>query len=273
MSEHVEVSFYTLGDINDDDNSYIQIIESVNKIAGIISIGHTQGTNAVEVSAKWGESEYDTRVKEIRKIANVKEIKLLKKTKHVVRSLREHVEVSERITSWKIKTAKARKILSIIDTSIIKKSIEMNIRIKFLIFGPGKNSKEYKTHRLALKKLIENIMHQTADFPEDLDVQSKSPVTKEYFLMMEYDYTIILMMSIGSVSEYSTFFIKPKVGHKIRLFVLKKHTRSGSYLTTGPIRMFRNHYRQVYAFSQPEDLLEKATKMIVDILEYRIMSE
>jgi hypothetical protein len=91
--------------------------------------------------------------------------------------------------------------------------------------------------------------------------------------MMDYDYTIILMMSIGSVSEYSTFFIKPKVGYKIRLFILKKYTRSSSYLTTGPIRMFKNHYRQVYIFCQPEDLLEKATKMLVDILAYRIMTD
>jgi hypothetical protein len=80
---------------------------------------------------------------------------------------------------WTAKTVKARKTSRIIDTSIIKKSIEMNIRIKFLIFGPGKNSKEYKTHRLAVKKLIENVIHQKADFPEDLNIQSNSPITND----------------------------------------------------------------------------------------------
>jgi hypothetical protein len=115
-------------------------------------------------------------------------------------------------------------------------------------------------------------MHQKADFPENLDTKS-NPLIKEYSLMRKYDYTIILMMSIGSVSEYSTFFTKPKVAHKIRLFILKKHAKSKSYLANGPIRTFRNHYRQVYAFSQPEDLLEIATKMLVNILEYRMISD
>jgi hypothetical protein len=194
MSEHLKVSFFILCDNN--VNYYPQIIESVNKIPGVISILNSQGTNVVEVSAEWIESEYDIRIKEMRKIAHVKEIKILNKTRHVTRSLTEYVEVSERVEA---KTIKAKKILKIFEKSIIKKSVELNIGIKFLIFGPGKNSQGYKTHRLALKKLIEETMHQRADFPEDLNDRS-NPVTKEYSLMLEYDYTIILMMSIGAAS-------------------------------------------------------------------------
>jgi hypothetical protein len=272
MSEQFEVSFYILCNTNDDDNFSMRIVESVKKIAGIVSVSHVHGTNKVEGSANWTESEYHKRIDEIKKIIGSREIRIVKKIRYAVRSVTDYVKVSDRVTSWKIKTAKAKKISRVIDASIIKKSLEMEIKIKFLIFGPGKNTKEYTTHRLAIKKLIETTIHQKADFPEDLDSKANA-LPKEYFLMMEYDYTIIIMMSMGSVSEYSTFFTKRRVGHKIRLFILKKHARSRSYLATGPIRIFRNHYGHVYAFCQSEDLIEKASKMLIDILEYRIMSD
>jgi hypothetical protein len=41
-----------------------EIIESVNKIyGGIISVIHPNGTNTVEISAKWDESEFDNKIR------------------------------------------------------------------------------------------------------------------------------------------------------------------------------------------------------------------
>jgi hypothetical protein len=52
MPDYIQVSFYILGDVI-DDNLYRQIIESVNKIdGGIVSVTHPNGTNTIEVSAK-----------------------------------------------------------------------------------------------------------------------------------------------------------------------------------------------------------------------------
>ena len=81
-----------------------------------------------------------------------------------------------------------------------------------------------------------------------------------------------LLMSIGSIAEYSTFFIKENVAHKIRLYVLKKHVNSKNYLNTGPIDLFRKVHKQVYQFSKPEDLLKIAAEMVRGILALRIMS-
>ena len=62
MSDNIQVSFYISGNVI-DDKVYAQIIKSVNKIdGGIISLTRPNGTNAVEVSAKWHESEFDSTI-------------------------------------------------------------------------------------------------------------------------------------------------------------------------------------------------------------------
>jgi hypothetical protein len=65
MPDYIQVSLNILGDVI-DNNVYRQIIESVKRIdGGIISVIHPNGTNTVEVSAKWDESEFDNKIKEI----------------------------------------------------------------------------------------------------------------------------------------------------------------------------------------------------------------
>jgi LEA14-like dessication related protein len=85
-----------------DDNVYTQIIKSVNKIDGdIISVMHPNGTNTVEVSAKWDESEFDNKIKEIQKIDNVKDIRIYKKNKLAVRTISESITLSDSV-SWNL---------------------------------------------------------------------------------------------------------------------------------------------------------------------------
>ena len=263
MSEYLNVLFYILC----DENFYMKIIRSARKIPGIISISHYHGTNLVKASAEWNESEYNTRIKEIRKTAHVKGIKILKKTRRIVRSLREHVEVADDL---KVKTVKARRIIRIIDTSIFRKAFEKNIRIKFLILGPGKNSKEFNTHRLALKKVIENDALQVADFPEDLKNESVNISIQEDDLAIKYNYVFILLMSTGSVSEFSSFLRKREIANKIWLFIPNKYRKSRGYLKTGPIKIFKGYYRRICYFDQPEDLLEKAKIIVTDILTFEL---
>ena len=101
MPDYIQVSFYILGDVI-DDNVYTQIIESVNKIdGGIISVTHPCGTNTVEVSAKWHEYEFDSKIQEIQKIDNVKEIKIYKQNKLAVRTINESITLSDSV-SWNL---------------------------------------------------------------------------------------------------------------------------------------------------------------------------
>jgi uncharacterized protein YihD (DUF1040 family) len=261
MSEHLKVLFYILCEIN-KDIFYIRIIESVKKIPGILSVSHVEGTNIVEVSAEWNTSEYDVRIKEIRKIAHVKRIEILKKTRHVSRGLREYVEVTDRVV---IKTAKVRKISKITDNAIFRKAYEKNIKLKFLILGPGKNSKEYKTHRLALKQLIKNVRQQ-ADFPVELKNDLENISIKEDDLALKYDYIIILLMSTGSVSEFSSFLRRKEIANKIWLFIPHKYRKSRAYLTAGPVKIFKSYYKRVCYFRHAEDLLVKAKQEMIAIM-------
>jgi hypothetical protein len=209
VSKFVEVSINMFGD-DIDDRIYKRIIQSLRKIdGGITSVNHSKGTNTIHVSAKWDESEFDNKMESIRKIPNIKNLIFNKHTSVEV-GIRESVKISDSVVAWRIKSETAEKISNIIDEHVIKKSLIDNVKVSFLIFGPGKDSKEYGTHRLALKNMIENDMHQIASFPEDLEPNSRYLVFDEYSMMKKYDYTFIVLIGRGSISEFSTFFYKTK---------------------------------------------------------------
>ena len=117
-----------------------------------------------------------------------------------------------------LKTPKARKVSHTITQSLIS-----HFRLSFLIFGPGKRSEEFHSHRVPVKTLIEEL-NQTAAFPEDISMAFgdnslekallENPASLELFLMKKYDYTVILLMSEGSTSEYSLYLSKPEIAHK-----------------------------------------------------------
>lgn len=172
-----------------------------------------------------------------------------------------------------LKTPKARKVSHTITQSLIS-----HFRLSFLIFGPGKRSEEFHSHRVPVKTLIEEL-NQTAAFPEDISMASGddslekallvNPASSELFLMKKYDYTVILLMSEGSTSEYSLYLSKPEIAHKIRLYIPASRRNSQSYLATGPVKAFNDVYRQVYYFNDPKHLLEVVKEMVMKMLVLR----
>jgi len=172
-----------------------------------------------------------------------------------------------------IKTERTKIAAKIIKSCIIQKTAGMNIKLRFLIFGPGQGSAEYNTHRIPVKLMIEQDLRQIADFPENnIKTSTTLNVTvQEYLMMRDYDFTIILLLSIGSISEYSMYFSKEDVAPKIRLYVLKKYAASKSFLMKGPVRAFNRVYRQVYTFTNPAQLLSKISNLVIDILNYKML--
>ena len=59
------------------------------------------GQNAVEVSAKWHEYEFDSKIEEIQKIDNIKNIKIYKQNKLAVRTISEGIILSDSV-SWNL---------------------------------------------------------------------------------------------------------------------------------------------------------------------------
>lgn len=163
----------------------------------------------------------------------------------------------------RFKTAKARGISSIIESSLLGST-----KLKFLVFGPADGADGYETHRVAVKNKIIDL-GQIADFPEDLDLKltgSDNPLLQELELMQEYDCTIIVMISIGSIAEYVTFVRSRQVVHKIRLFVDKKHQHSEGFLNSGLIEPFNRVYKQVFYFNHANHLLRQVRKMVKDMI-------
>jgi hypothetical protein len=173
--------------------------------------------------------------------------------------------------AYYLRSVRARGISNTITQSLLN-----NLSLAFLIFGPGKKSEEFYSHRVPIKNLIEKELRQTAKFPEDIDSPSgqhslgkrltRNPATNELYLMKQYDYTIILMMSIGSISEYSLYLTKSEVAHKIRLYIQETYRNAQNYLMTGPVKAFNEVYRQVYFFNDLKDLLKKIKKMVEKML-------
>jgi hypothetical protein len=125
VPEYIQVSFYILGHVI-DDNVYRQIIESVNKIdGGIVSVIHPNGTNTIEVSANWNESEFDNKIKEIQKIDNVKGIKIYKKNKLAVRTVSESITLSESV-SWNLEKEPVGEVTRARDTKDYYKAISLS---------------------------------------------------------------------------------------------------------------------------------------------------
>ena len=174
---------------------------------------------------------------------------------------------------YSLRTVRAKRISNTITSSILDK-----FKLSFLIFGPGIGSKDFDSHRKPVKALIEKGLRQDAKFPEDIVIESEqdsvgqalgtNPATKELFLMEHFDYTIILMISIGSISEFSVYLTKREVAPKIMLYIMEKHRRSQSYLMSGPVRVFENVYK-VYYFNNPEDLLLQVKEMVINLIVLR----
>ena len=134
-------------------------------------------------------------------------------------------------TSYRLLTRQARETSMIIESGLAQSS-----KLRFLVFGPAKGKSGYKSHRLAVRTLIIK-MGQLAVFPEEMKqnlvintaggIKVRNPVLQEFELIKDYDYTIILMISLGAIVEFSVYFLK-NFSHKIRLLVPSKFRRSKS---------------------------------------------
>jgi hypothetical protein len=151
---YVNVTFYILGDVI-DDQIYDQIIGALSKIAGIISVSHLQKTNTIEVSAKWNELEFDKKIESIRKIANVKDIKIYKKNRLFTRSIIDSVTVSEKV-SWNLEKDFVNEITRARDARDYYKALSLSCTA-FGHYGKEILLSQLKDTRTATSKKFERI--------------------------------------------------------------------------------------------------------------------
>ena len=145
---------------------------------------------------------------------------------------------------------------------------------KVLIFGPGQGSEGYK-YRENVREIIEDNFETI--FPEDFDnineltdwykecgislteneikLSNRSSVSKELILADHCSYVYIVLISPGAISEFSQFYID-KVAYKIRVFIPLEYYKSDSYISSGPLKVFDDKYKQVYPFEGDSELLE-----------------
>ena len=98
--EYLEISFCVPSNVIDDQINSRIIDEIITISPNIIKLTHSQGTNAIDVSAVWEEFEIDRRIGDIRPIANVSDVLGVRK-KFVV-NIKESLKISESV-SWDIK--------------------------------------------------------------------------------------------------------------------------------------------------------------------------
>jgi len=192
------------------------------------------------------------------------------------------------LTPKELRTSKARQVYIIVDPEAVKRITEY-VRASFLILGPGEGSEGYELRKM-IKKVIES-KKQVATFPEDVPVNKLyeylsshgidssylsrvvvNLTTREYVLMLGYDITIILLMSDGSISEYSTYFIKRNVAHKIWVYQSESVSHAPSYVNMGPLDLFSKVYRQVDNFTSSQNLKKNVRGRIDDLLAYLFIS-
>jgi len=143
-----------------------------------------------------------------------------------------------------------------------------------LIFGPGRGSEDYR-YRKNVRGIIEEYFETI--FPEDLDgindlmgwykehgitltenevkLSKGSSATKELILADHCSYVYIILMSPGAISEFSHFYID-RIAYKIRVFIPMEYSKSDSYISSGPLKVFGDKYKQVYAFKDESELLK-----------------
>jgi hypothetical protein len=188
---------------------------------------------------------------------------------------------------FELSSERVKQISDIINTALYN-TAESVEKINFLIFGPSKDTPEFKTHRLPIKEMIRNKKRQNADFPEDIDEKVlkriadpkdpsylkkilENPATKEIILAQGYDFIIIPLMSVGTFSEFSLFVRDTRIAPKIRLYIPKEFAKSKGFLTKGPVEAFRKAYDNVKSFKDSKDMLMKVCDTVDDLVTMRLL--
>lgn len=145
---------------------------------------------------------------------------------------------------------------------------------RVLIFGPGQGSEDYR-YRENVREILEE--HFETIFPEDfcditelmdwykehgisltedqVKLSNRSSATKELILADYCSYIYIILISPGTISEFSQFYID-RVAYKIRVLIPLEYYKSDSYISSGPLKVFDDKYKQVYAFKDESELLK-----------------
>jgi hypothetical protein len=90
--DYVNVALSVTGRVT-TENVYHTIVESVRRIKGIDKVSWPSGTNTIEVSVHWLESEVEDRLQEIKCIADVENVFTNCKNKSVHRTHHDKVDV------------------------------------------------------------------------------------------------------------------------------------------------------------------------------------
>jgi hypothetical protein len=111
--------------------------------------------------------------------------------------------------------------------SSVLKEINNRIRLKILIFGPGKEGGKIYDKRCEIRECIKNLGHD-ADFCEDvwkphILVSSGLNLSVAEFLQAKlYDYIICLMDSPGAIGEVHDFARNKEIAYKMMICIDKK---------------------------------------------------
>lgn len=188
---------------------------------------------------------------------------------------------------------KIEKIESILTTKETKKKRSQKYAKskigQVLIFGSGQGSEDYR-YRVNVREILEEYFETI--FPEDFDsvndlmdwykehgisltenevkLSKGSSATKELILADYCSYVYIILISPGAVSEFSQFYID-RIAYKIRVFIPMEYYKSDSYISSGPLKVFGDKYKQVYAFKDESELLKSVKETVNTDFEHEYL--
>lgn len=91
-------------------------------------------------------------------------------------------------------------------------------------------------------------------------------------LIRLYDFAVVLVVSPGSISEFSTFFANPSIASKMRVYVRQEQLKAESYIAAGPLDALKKVHNNVEGFEAKEDLLEKIEVFVKNAARLKFIS-
>lgn len=182
----------------------------------------------------------------------------------------------------------AKEIDDIIESGFERAASRVKLRI--LVLGPSSESPDYSGLRVPSRNRIRELGHD-AEFPEEIpdetvkkmlkdrDIQIQDVdnllsnwTAKELILIRLYDFAVVLVVSPGSISEFSTFFANQSIAPKMRVYLRQEHLKAESYIAGGPLDALRKVHNNVEGFEEKSDLLEKIEVFIKNAARLKFIS-
>lgn len=107
---------------------------------------------------------------------------------------------------------------------------------------------------------------------QEVDNLLSNWTAKELILIRLYDFTIILVVSPGAISEFSTFFANQSIAPKLRVFVRHEHLKAESYIAGGPLDALMKVHNNVEGFEEKKDLLQKIEVFVKNAARMKFIS-